>query len=83
MNILLWILLIFLLVFFIRTVIMGPSIWDRLLGMSVTSTKVIVIIIFFASINDMAFLLDFAIIYALFGFISVIFIALFLSKNKS
>jgi len=80
MNILLWIIICFLLVVFFRIVILGPSRWDRLLGMSVTSVKIIVIIIFFASANGRTYLLDFAIIYAMFGFISIIFIALFLSK---
>ncbi|MCL2287439.1 MAG: monovalent cation/H+ antiporter complex subunit F [Firmicutes bacterium] len=82
MNILLWIIIAFLLIVFFRIVIMGPSRWDRLLGMSVTSVKIIVLIIFFASANDRAYLLDFAIIYAMFGFISIIFIALFLSKRS-
>ena len=62
---------------------MGPSIWDRLLGMNLISTKIIMIIIVFASINNTAYLLDFAIIYTLFGFIGVIFTALFfLEKSK-
>ena len=60
----------------------GPSIWDRLLGMNLIATKTIMIIALFASINGITFLLDFAIIYALFGFIGTIFIALFLSKYK-
>lgn len=62
--------------------IKGPSIWDRLLAMSVISTKIIIIIIFFATVNDTSYMLDFAIIYALFGFIGTIFIALFLSERS-
>ena len=64
-------------------IIRGPSVWDRLLGKSLMSTKIIILIILLASINESAFLLDFAIIYALSGFIAVIFIALFLSKRKT
>jgi len=82
MNILLWIMLIFLLIIFVRLVVLGPSRWDRLLGMSVTSVKVIVLVIFFASANDRAYLLDFAIIYAMFGFIGIIFIALFFAERS-
>ena len=63
--------------------IRGPSVWDRLLGKSLMATKIIIMIILLASINESAFLLDFAIIYALSGFIAVIFIALFLSKRKT
>ena len=62
--------------------IRGPSIWDRLLSMNLVVAKTIMIIILFASITGMTFLLDFAIIYALFGFIGTIFIALFLSKHR-
>ena len=81
MEILLWIMLAYLVLYLVR-VIKGPSLWDRLLGMNLVSTKIIVMIVIFASITDTAFLLDFAIIYALFGFISIIFIALFLVKRK-
>ena len=80
MNYVLWILILFLFLYIIRA-IKGPSIWDQLLAMSVISTKIIVIIIVFASIHETAFFLDFAIIYALFGFIGTILIALFLSER--
>ena len=78
----LWIMLGFLFLYIWR-IIIGPSIWDRLMIMNIMSTKIIVIIIFFAFTNDSAYLLDFAVIYALFGFIGTIFIALFLfERNK-
>jgi len=72
-----WIILAFMFLYIFRTV-QGPTIWDRLLGMSLISVKVVILIIAFASINDRAYLLDYALIYALFGFISVIFIAFFI-----
>jgi len=56
----------------------GPSIWDRLLGMNLVSTKIVIIIIIYASINETAYLLDFAITYALLGFIGIILTARFL-----
>jgi len=64
-------------------VIVGPSVWDRLLGMNLIASKIIVIIVLFASINNAAFLLDFAIIYALSGFIGTIFIAMFASERDT
>ena len=67
---------------YLLRVIIGPSVWDRLLGLNLISSKIIVIIILFASISDSTFLLDFAILYSLFGFIGAIFIALFLSKRN-
>ena len=79
--VILWILIAYLILFVIR-LIDGPSIWDQLLAKSVISTKIIIIIIVFASINETAFLLDFAVVYALFGFIGTIFIALFLSERS-
>jgi len=63
-------------------IIKGPSIWDRLLGMNLVSIKLIIVIIAFASVNDTAYLLDVAIIYALSGFIGSVFIALFLLERK-
>jgi len=81
MNWIFWVLIAFLFLCFIRLV-KGPTIWDRLLGMNVVATKIVVIIIVYASINDTAFLLDFALIYALSGFIGTIYIALFFAERK-
>ena len=67
---------------YIVRVIRGPSVWDRLLGMNLILSKTIIIIILFAAIYDTTFLLDFAIIYALSGFIGTIFLALFLSQRN-
>jgi multicomponent Na+:H+ antiporter subunit F len=63
-------------------ILKGPTVWDRLMGMNLVTTKVIAVIILFAYLNDTTYLLDFAIVYALMGFISTIFIALFLSEKK-
>jgi len=71
-----------LLALYIVQAVRGSSRWDRLLSMNLISTKIIVIIILFASIYNTTFLLDFAIIYALSGFIGTIFIALFLSQRR-
>ena len=76
----LWILLAYLTIYIVR-VVKGPSIWDRLLSLSLISTKVILIIVIYASFHETAYLLDFAIVYALLGFISIIFTALFLLER--
>ena len=73
---LLWIMLIFLCVYVIR-IIKGPSIWDRLLGLNLFSTKIVIVIIAYGSLHETAYLLDFAIAYALLGFIGIIFITRF------
>lgn len=76
-----WVLLLILIASLVR-VFKGPSIWDRLLGMNLIAVKIIIIITVFASERDLAYLLDFAIIYALFGFIGTIFMAQFFSKRN-
>ena len=80
MNIIIGIMLGLLSISIIR-VVKGPSVWDRLLGMNLIFSKTIIIIVLFASVTEMTFLLDFAIIYTLSGFIGTIFIALFLSER--
>jgi len=80
MYILLGIMLGLLTPYLIR-IIIGPSVWDRLLGMNLILSKTILIIILYASIFQTTFLLDFAIIYSLSGFIGTIFLALFLSRR--
>lgn len=77
----LWALLVCLVFYLVRT-IKGPSVWDRLLGMNLVSTKIITMIAVFASINGAGYILDFAIIYALSGFIGTIFVALFLMERQ-
>ena len=63
---------------YITRIIRGPSIWDRLLGLNLISTKIIIMIVIFASFQETAYLLDLAIVYTLLGFISTIFTARFL-----
>ena len=76
-----WIMLGLLALYLVRT-LRGPTVWDRFLGMNLVSTKIIVITVVIASIYERAFILDFAMIYSLLGFIGTIFLALFLSQYK-
>ena len=79
----LWVIaaLVLLLAVYIAKIIQGPSIWNRLLGMNLVSTKIILIIVVFASIYNSGFFLDFAIIYAIGGFIGTIFLANFMADR--
>ena len=79
----LWVMLALLVLYILRA-FMGPTVWDRLLAMNLISTKTIIIIVVLASAlyGGTAFLLDFAIIYALSSFLGTIFIALFLSERR-
>lgn len=58
-------------------ILIGPTIWDRLLGFNLLSSKLIMIIVVCAIIFERNFLLDIALTYALLGFVSTIFIARF------
>ena len=73
----LWIMLVYLVLYLVR-VILGPSLWDRLLGLSLISTKVLLIVVLYASYSDTAFILDLAVVCALLGFIGILFTAIFL-----
>lgn len=75
--------LIFLMVLTFVRAVKGPKLWDRLLAMNLITVKGILIIIVYASMRNSTEYLDVALIYALFGFISTIFLALFLSEHKS
>mgnify|MGYP006290366253 CR=1 FL=1 len=62
-------------------ILFGPTVWDRLLGMSLISSKIIVAIVIMAVILERSFIMDIAIIYSLLGFISSVLIARFI-ENK-
>ena len=77
----LWVMLAYMLLYLLR-IIKGPTIWDRLLGMNLVASKIIIVIIAYASMEKTSYYLDFAIIYALSGFLGTIFVSLFLAKRK-
>lgn len=76
-----WVMLSFLLLYLLMA-IKGPSVWDRLLAMNLASGKVILLIVIFASLRETSYLLDYAFIYILSGFVGTIFITLFWSNRK-
>ena len=62
-------------------VILGPTIWDRLLGLNTISAKIIMSIVIFSIITEQPYLLDVALVYALLGFIGTVLIARFIEKK--
>lgn len=64
-------------------IVIGPTVWDRLLGMGLISSKIVVAIVVFAYMMRRTFLLDIAIIYSLLGFISSVLIARFIERRGS
>ncbi len=61
--------------------IRASSIWDRILGLNLFSAKITMLIVLYALYKEETFFLDIAIVYALLGFISIIFISRFI-RNK-
>ncbi len=55
---------------FIR-LIMGPTIWDRILMVNLISAKVVMFVAVYAIYNDSILLLDIAITYGIIGFLTI------------
>ena len=68
--------------FHLGQIIKGPSIWDRLLGFNLFSVHIVLIILFYSVRTGLYYLIDIALVYALLGFISVMFIARYIDKDK-
>ncbi len=79
-SIVITILAIFVVLVVVR-VIMGPTIWDRLLGLNMISSKIIVSIVILAVLLDKSFLLDIALVYAVLGFLGTVLIARFIERS--
>lgn len=56
-------------------VLLGPTIWDRMLGFSVFSSKIIIMAVLIGVIIRRTYIIDVAIIYGVLGFIGTIMIA--------
>ncbi|MBM7581879.1 multicomponent Na+:H+ antiporter subunit F [Caldicoprobacter guelmensis] len=61
--------------------ILGPTVWDRILGVNLLSSKIVMVIVVFAFLVNKSYLLDIAIIYALFGFVGIVMISRFIEKR--
>ncbi len=61
--------------------ILGPTVWDRLLTFNQLSTKVVIAMVFYALITNQGFLLDIAVVYTLFSFMASVFIARFVCER--
>lgn len=63
-------------------VIKGPTIWDRLLGFNLISSKIVMSIVLYALLIDKSYVLDIALVYSVFGFMSVVLIARFIKGGN-
>jgi len=80
MSYLMFILLLLSLLCLLR-VLIGPTIWDRILGFNLFSAIFILIILLYTVTEDQSYLIDVALVYTLLGFISIVFITRFLQKK--
>ncbi|HAE61777.1 MAG TPA: pH regulation protein F [Eubacteriaceae bacterium] len=62
-------------------VVIGPTIWDRLLGFNMISSKIIMSIVILSVVTDRSFLLDIALVYSFLGFIGTVLIARFVETR--
>ncbi|MCK5129461.1 MAG: pH regulation protein F [Clostridiales bacterium] len=70
----------FIAILIIRMII-GPTIWDRLLAFNVISSKVVMLICAFALFTQKTYILDIAISFTLFSCISTVLIARFVKER--
>jgi multicomponent Na+:H+ antiporter subunit F len=62
-------------------IITGPSMSDRLLGLNLFSSKIIMMIVLYSLIADRSYYLDIALVFSLLGFIGIIFIGNFILRK--
>ncbi len=76
------IILIILSLFTALRIIIGPTIWDRLLGLNLFAAQLLILIVLIALFRETTYILDLALVYALFGFIGIIFISIYIQQGK-
>lgn len=62
-------------------VLYGPTIWDRLLGFNLFSSKIIVIALLIGVLIDRSYVIDVALIYGVLGFIGTIMLSRFVERR--
>ena len=75
------ILIVLMVLIAVLRMIIGTTIWDRLLGLNLITSKVLVAIVILARLFDLNYLLDIALIYAVLGFLSTVLIARFIERR--
>ena len=74
--------LLFLLsLFSLARVLIGVNLWDRILGFNLFTSKFILIILIYAIVTDTNYLVDIGLVYALLGFVSIVFITRFIQRR--
>ncbi len=80
-NLVLWFFLGSLLLSLIR-LMMGPSLADRLIGLNLAASQVLVLLVLLAVREKASFYLDVALVYDIFGFLGILAIAKYFTKRS-
>ncbi len=63
-------------------ILIGPSLWDRLLGCSLLCSKIILIIILYSLEHEQSYYLDVSLVIAMLGFVGTTSVSRFLQKKS-
>lgn len=58
-------------------IIFSTNVWDRILALNLFTSVSVLLIMVYAVMNEMYYLIDIAIVYTLLGFIGIVFMARF------
>ena len=61
--------------------IIGPTVWDRLLALNLISAKTILLLAIYGVYRNNTFLLDISISYGIIGFIGIMLLSLFIQRG--
>ena len=67
--------------FVLLRIIIGPTIWDRLLGLNMIASKILIAIVILAHLSGLNYLLDIALVYAVLGFLGIVLISRFAARK--
>lgn len=62
-------------------IFLGPTIWDRMLGLGLTTSKVTLAVIITAFMMEESYILDIAMLFSLLGFLVTVLLATFVETK--
>jgi multicomponent Na+:H+ antiporter subunit F len=62
-------------------VVLGPTIWDRLLGVSLGASKITLAVIIVSLASDLSYVLDLALVFSILGFLVTVLLARFVERR--
>ena len=64
-------------------VIIGPTVWDRMLGLGLTASKVTLGVILTAFLFEESYILDLALLFSILGFLVTVLLARYVERRGS